>query len=171
MVSCEVKVIEHGALWRRRGEQHGLDIGVHAAVRSAAAGNEAAGKAALFKIRDVRRGEALDTLAVKPLIGERIKTDRAAEHDLSQRVKPGNVRRRVCLGIAELLRIRERSAVIKAAALHGVEHIIRRAVEDAAEALYSVTEHCEREVMQERHTAAAGRAEQKCRAVLPRDLC
>ena len=44
-------------------------------------------------------------------------------------------------------------------------------IEYAAEALYSVTEHCEREVMQERHTAAAGCTEQKCRAVLPRDLC
>ena len=171
MVSCEVKVIEHGALWRRCGEQHGLDIGVHSAVRSAAAGKKTTGKTALFDIRDIRRGDALYTLAVKPLIGECIEADRAAEHDLSQRVKPGNVRRRVSLGIAEFLRIRERSAVIKAAALHGVEHIIRRAIEDAAEALYPVTEHCEREVMQERHTAAAGCTEQKCRAVLPRDLC
>ncbi len=73
MVSCKVKVIEHGALWRRRGEQHGLDIGVHSAVRSAAAGKKTTGKTALFDIRDVRRGEALDTLAVKPLIGDRIK--------------------------------------------------------------------------------------------------
>ena len=144
MVPCEVKVIEHGALWRLRVKEHRLDIGVHSAVRSAAAGKKTTGKTALFDIRDIRRGDALYTLAVKPLIGECIEADRAAEHDLSQRVKPGNVRRRVCLGIAEFLRIRERSAVIKSAALHGIEHIIRRAIEDAAKALYPVAEHGER---------------------------
>ena len=85
-----------------------------------------------------------------------------------QRVQPGDVRGRVGLGITERLRLPERIGVGKSAALHGVEHVVRRAVQNAGNGLNAVGLRREREIMKKRHAAAARRAEEKRRAFFPR---
>ena len=94
---------------------------------------------------------------------------RAAEHDFSQRIEPGDVRRRVGLGIAEILGLPERLGIVHTAALHRVEHEVGRAVEDAADGEDPVALGGKGKIVQEGHRAAAGRAEEKAHALFRRE--
>ena len=151
------------------GEEHRLHIRRNALPGAAAARHKTADETAALDILHVRGGEVLHTLAEHAALRQHPEGDRARELHFPQRVQPGDVRRRVGLGIAERLRFPERVAVGKTAALHGVEHVVRCAVQNAGNGLNVVGLRREREIVEKRHAAAARRAEEKRRALFPRE--
>ena len=150
-------------------EEHRLHIRRNALPGAAAARQKTADETAALDILHVRGGEVLHALAEHAALRQHPEGDRARELHFPQRVQPGDVRRRVGLGIAERLRFPERVAVGKTAALHGVEHVVRCAVQNAGNGLNAVGLRREREIVEKRHAAAARRAEEKRRALFPRE--
>ena len=85
---------------------------------------------------DVRRLELLDPTALDVLEADaRAEGDRGEDGHLGGGVGTADVVGRIVLGVAELLRLRERLGV-RAAALHAREHEVRRAVHDPEDAVH-----------------------------------
>ena len=116
----------------------------------------------------VRRRDGLDALVQKPLRGENVVSHGAGQHDLAQGVQARHVRRGVGLGVAQPLGIRQGLGIVQPQALHGVQHIVGGAVQDAAQREDAVALPCQGQIVQEGDPAAAGGAEQKGDALLPR---
>ena len=119
-------------------------------------------------MRNIVRGERFDALVKQTVDRELAPGDGAGQHDLAQRVESRYIGARVGLRVAETLRLRERLRVLAAVALHGVEHEVRRAVQDPADGDDAVALSGESEVVQEGDRTAAGGGEEESHAVLPR---
>ena len=167
LVPGHVVVIQDAALRGGGGEKHRLHIGVDLASGGGAAlGHQAAAEPPGLDALHVLGGDALDALVAQALHRQQIIGHRGTEDDLTQGVQAGDIGAGVRLRIAQALGIAQSLVIAQGAALHGVQHIVGGAVEDAAQGDDQVALHGDAQVMQEGHPTAAGGAEQEAHPLL-----
>ena len=112
-----------------------------ARVRAARLGDELDAVAELRGVRDVERLERVDA-GVRHVVDRdaRVEGDRREDGDLRRGVGAVHVLGGVGLGVAQLLRPRERRGVVLAL-VHGREDVVRRAVDDAEHAVDVARDH------------------------------